>query len=79
MWYILLIILYLVSTAIAWGMYIARIRIMYPTGVFTLPGKFYEFRRKNYDAALIHAIAGPYSIWHSFKYERGLYYGLKWK
>ncbi len=78
MWY-LLIILYLISAALAWGIYIGRIRNIWPDGVFTLPGKFYEFRRKSYDAAILRAIAGLYSIWHSFKYENGMIYGLKWK
>jgi hypothetical protein len=78
MWTIF-ILLYLISAALAWGLYIGRIRKMCPNGVFTPPGKLYELRSKSYDTAIVRAIAGPFSIWWTFKYEDGFKHGLKWK
>jgi len=74
-----IIIVYLITAIIAWGMYIGRIRKMCPNGVFTLPGKYENFKRKGYDSAIVRAIFGPFSIWWSFKYENALNYKLKWK
>ena len=73
------LILYLISAVLAWGIYIGRIRKMCPNGVFIISGKWDEFRRQSYDAAIVRAICGPFSIWYSFKYEGGIKSGLRWK
>lgn len=71
MWTIF-ILLYLISAALAWGLWIGRIRKLHPVS------KLYTFVERGYDVAIVRAIGGPYSIWWTFKHEDGFKYGLKW-
>jgi hypothetical protein len=75
--FIVLSILYLISMFLAWGIYIGRERKMCPNGRFCIPPNNTPFKKKAYDAAIVRAIAGPFSILYSFKYEGGVRYGFK--
>jgi len=67
-----IIIIYLICAIVAWGLWIGRIRALHPIS------KFWTFSEKGYDTAIVRAIAGPFSIWWTFKHEDGFKYGLKW-
>lgn len=75
--FIIMLILYLINMFLAWGIYIGRERTMCPNGRFCTPPHNTPFRKKGYDAAIVRALAGPFSIWYSFKYEGGIRHGFK--